>query len=143
MDIESNKSQEIFDNKGENLEALENRLVLKQEPPLYEKIRDILLEGIKSGKWKPGEKLPSENELSSQFGVSRWTIRYAIECLMDENIAVRLPGKGSFVATPELITKEFESGSINLLLESFTGIASSMAFTQFMVVHGIRDVVER
>jgi GntR family transcriptional regulator, arabinose operon transcriptional repressor len=127
----------------DDVETQENDFVINQEPPLYEKIRDILLEGINTKKWKPGEKLPSENELSSQFGVSRWTIRYAIECLMDENIVVRLPGKGSFVADPELITREFQSGTVTILSENFEGIASSMAFTQFLVVHGIRDVMER
>src|SRR5579862_6200871 len=120
----------------EGIETQESDLILNQEPPLYEKIRDILLEGISTKKWKHGDKLPSENELCSQFGVSRWTVRYAIECLMDENIVVRLPGKGSFVADPELITQEFKSGTITILSESFTGMTSSMAFTQFLVVHG-------
>ena len=38
-------------------------------------------EQILEGEWKPGEKIPSENELARQFGVSRVTVRNALQKL--------------------------------------------------------------
>lgn len=65
---------------------------------LYMQIQAYLLDGIKEGRWKGNEALPSENELSSQFGVSRITINKAMDLLVDEGIVYRIQGKGSFVS---------------------------------------------
>ena len=45
---------------------------------LSQEVRDKLVASITSGKFKPGDKLPSERELMEQFGVSRVTIRDAL-----------------------------------------------------------------
>lgn len=64
---------------------------------LYKKIYDDLLEAIEKGIYSPGSKLPSEKELMEQYNVSRITSKKALEMLADQNIIVRMPGKGSFV----------------------------------------------
>lgn len=46
---------------------------------LSDQIFDYLKEQIVSGEWKPGEKIPSETELSAQLGVSRMSLRTAIK----------------------------------------------------------------
>ena len=46
-----------------------------------QQVFDQLREQILSGGWKPGDKLPSENELAAQFGVSRVTVRNALQRL--------------------------------------------------------------
>lgn len=43
--------------------------------PLYQQLKDILVDAIDSEKWKANEKIPSENELSSIYGLSRMTVR--------------------------------------------------------------------
>ncbi|MFD2331630.1 GntR family transcriptional regulator [Cohnella sp. GCM10020058] len=65
---------------------------------LYMQIQSYLLDGIQAGRWKANEALPSENELSSQFGVSRITIKKAMDLLVEEGIVYRIQGKGSFVS---------------------------------------------
>ncbi|MDX1375131.1 MAG: GntR family transcriptional regulator [Burkholderiales bacterium] len=67
--------------------------------PLYRQIKDLLLEGLRGGEWRPGESIPSELELAARFRVSQGTVRKAIDELAAENLLVRRQGKGTFVAT--------------------------------------------
>ena len=53
---------------------------------------------IVSGAWLPGDRAPSENELSVQFGVSRMTARRALDQLARTGDIVRRRGAGSFIA---------------------------------------------
>ncbi|QNK56126.1 GntR family transcriptional regulator [Paenibacillus sp. PAMC21692] len=66
--------------------------------PMYAQIREYLLDGIEGGTWSGEEKLPSENELAEKFGVSRITIKKALDGLVEEGIVYRIQGKGSFVS---------------------------------------------
>ena len=56
---------------------------------------DQLREQILSGGWKPGDKLPSENELAAQFGVSRVTVRNALQRLSGLGLLETRFGEGS------------------------------------------------
>ncbi len=60
-------------------------------------IKDIK-QGINSGKYLPGQKIPSENELAKKFGASRQTVRKAIRKLADEGLVYAQHGCGTFVA---------------------------------------------
>ena len=52
--------------------------------PLYEQLRKALLEAITSGKLPAGTKLPTEEELCAQFGISRPVARQAYNMLIEE-----------------------------------------------------------
>ena len=67
--------------------------------PLYQQIKDLILQGLQSGEWKPGEVIPSEIELAARFRVSQGTVRKAIDALAGDHLLVRRQGKGTFVAT--------------------------------------------
>lgn len=67
--------------------------------PLYKQIKDLLLESLGAGEWKPGESIPSEVELSNLYHVSQGTVRKAIDELAAESVLIRRQGKGTFVAT--------------------------------------------
>lgn len=67
-------------------------------PLLYERVRDYLLDEIRSGRLSPGDRLPSEMELAAQFHVSRITSKRALEILRQDGLATRIRGKGTFVA---------------------------------------------
>lgn len=77
-------------------------LVRSEGIPIYVQIREALRAEITREVLKRGEKLPSENELASQFKVSRMTIRESIEDLVDEGLLYRRHGVGTFVAYPHL-----------------------------------------
>ena len=66
--------------------------------PLYYQIHQHLLDQIQSGALKPGQPLPSEQEISSRMGVSRMTARQAVKSLCDIGIAYSRRGVGTFVS---------------------------------------------
>ncbi|HWI66045.1 MAG TPA: GntR family transcriptional regulator [Symbiobacteriaceae bacterium] len=70
--------------------------------PLYYQIKARLLEAIENGQLKPGDRVLSERELTTQFGVSRMTARQALTELENQGYLYRVQGKGTFVATPKL-----------------------------------------
>src|SRR3954471_5836510 len=67
--------------------------------PLYQQIKDLILQSLQAGEWKPGEVIPSEMDLAARYRVSQGTVRKAIDELAAENLVVRRQGKGTFVAT--------------------------------------------
>jgi GntR family transcriptional regulator len=64
---------------------------------MYEVIRRDLLAQVRRGLLKAGDRLPSEPELSARFGVSRMTVRQAIDRLVGEHVVVRRRGSGTYV----------------------------------------------
>jgi DNA-binding FadR family transcriptional regulator len=70
-------------------------------PPLKPKFGDRLLvslqEAIETGRWKPGDRIPTERALSVHYGVARNTIRRALQQLEDAGHIVRHVGRGTFV----------------------------------------------
>jgi DNA-binding GntR family transcriptional regulator len=64
----------------------------------YALLRDVLLEAIASGHWKPGAQLPTEQELARETPFSLGTVQRALRSLVDEGIIVRRQGFGTFVA---------------------------------------------
>ena len=69
--------------------------------PLYEQLRKALLEAITSGKLSAGTKLPTEEELCAQFGISRPVARQAYNMLIEEGFVERIRGRGTFVRSPD------------------------------------------
>lgn len=67
---------------------------------LHEQLADELRRQIRT--MNDGDRLPTEGELSETYGLSRTTIRKAIQALVEESLVVRRRGKGSFVASPPL-----------------------------------------
>lgn len=65
--------------------------------PLYLQVRDLLVQRILSGEWRPGSAIPTEPALMSELGVSLGTIRKALEVMEAERIVVRRQGRGTFV----------------------------------------------
>ena len=74
----------------------------KMRQPLYLQLAGDLRDGIAEHKWQPGDLLPSETELSRDYGVSRGTVVKAIEVLLREGLAQRKQGVGTFVSRPAL-----------------------------------------
>lgn len=62
----------------------------------YYDLMEDLREKILSGEVKPGEKIPSENQLSSEYGVSRQTVRKALQILQNEGYIYAEHGRGTF-----------------------------------------------
>lgn len=69
--------------------------------PLYLQLKDYILEKINNNEWSVGEKLPTEVELQDMLGISRITIRHALDLLENEGHIVKKRAKGTFVAPPK------------------------------------------
>ena len=67
--------------------------------PLYQQIKALMTKSLQRAEWRPGEAIPSENELAARFKVSQGTVRKAIDELAADNLLVRRQGKGTFVST--------------------------------------------
>jgi ABC-type glycerol-3-phosphate transport system substrate-binding protein len=71
--------------------------LVKKALPQYMRIKESLIEEIRLGKYQPFETIPSELKLSEIFGVSRLTIRRALNELVLEGLLIREQGRGSYV----------------------------------------------
>lgn len=78
---------------------INNKATKKNKPAKYTIIKQYICEHIESGEWPQNAKVPSENELTQQFNVSRMTARRALQDLTEQGILVRSQGAGTFVAT--------------------------------------------
>ncbi len=65
--------------------------------PIWKSISDSLRDEIAAGHYVPGDKLPTEAELSARFGVNRHTIRHALSALIDDGLVASRRGSGVFV----------------------------------------------
>ena len=70
--------------------------------PFYYQINEFLQDQIKNGVFNPGDSLPPERELCETFGVSRGTIRQAINLLAIKGYVRRKQGKGTVISHPTL-----------------------------------------
>lgn len=82
----------------------------------------ILRAAVKQGVYAAGQLIPSERELCSREGLSRTTVRRAIQLLVDEGVLYRVPGSGTYVghAAPLTIEPLQEHATIGLILPTLT-----------------------
>ncbi len=105
---------------------IEHKIYKDSVIPLYHQLKEILRAQILTRIYKPHQQIPSEHELQKTYGLSRATIRKAIDGLVRDGLIYRLHGKGSFVAPP----KENQI----ITLDSFTENMRALGFSQATVV---------
>ncbi len=95
--------------------------------PKYIKIKNDIEDMINEGKIKPGSKLPTENELSEKYEVSRHTVRKALNILRQEGLLYRKQGVGTFYkSNSKKSTKNIGFISISLHAYIFADMLSSV-----------------
>jgi GntR family transcriptional regulator len=80
--------------------SAESPLVKDGLVPLYQQLHGILRDQVRSGRLSPGDLVPPESALMRDYGVSRITVRAALEQLVREGLIERQRGRGSFVRVP-------------------------------------------
>jgi GntR family transcriptional regulator len=65
--------------------------------PLYHQLASLLRKQINSGELSPGDRVPTEIELSERYNTSRNTVRLALDVLRNEGLLTSQQGRGSFV----------------------------------------------
>lgn len=91
--------------------------------PIFVQIRRRLEDAFDRGVLRPHQRIPSERQLSEAFGVSRMTVRQALDAMTSDGRLYSLPGKGTFVRDGPLI----EQPLLHLT-----------SFTQDMLARGLR-----
>jgi GntR family transcriptional regulator of arabinose operon len=72
-----------------------------ERTPLYQIVQEYIRDLISSQTLKVGDRIPTEKELMSRFGVSKITVVNALSGLANEGIITRVPGKGTFISEPK------------------------------------------
>lgn len=107
-----------------NPDKFTNAKIDKRSPlPYHYQLREIIRSAIAANHWQVGDQLPSENQLCDDFGVSRTTVREALDALVGEGLLTREKGVGTFVADPKF-------------MEQWSG--SSIGFSDSIVQQGYK-----
>ena len=70
---------------------------LDESQPLFQQIAQMIIDDIIDDRLKEGERIPSENELSSFYNINRATVRNGLQMLVDKAIIYKKRGIGMFV----------------------------------------------
>ena len=102
-------------------------MAIKKTETFVEQVVEVIKERIDAGVYAPGQRIPSENELSAELQVSRATTRSAYIKLSTEGIIKRIHGDGTYVREriPDLISAQGGVWDFNKLIEH-QGYQSSM-----------------
>jgi DNA-binding GntR family transcriptional regulator len=119
----------------------------------YMQIADAIRQRIGRGDYRPGDRLPSESEFCTEFGVSPMTLRRALAVLEDAGVLVAEQGRGTFVRALDLgvatfrlhqITSQWQDGSVDVrLLAASTARASERVAGVLQLPVGRRTVYLR
>jgi GntR family histidine utilization transcriptional repressor len=82
------------------------------EKPRYQQLKEQIIAQISSGKLRPRDRVPSENDLVGSAGVSRMTANRALRELTVEGYVERIAGVGTFVARPRAASHVLEVRNI-------------------------------
>lgn len=76
------------------------KLPKDSDTPPYRLVAEELRRQIRSGRLKPGERVPSSRDLEATYEIANMTARSALRMLRDEGLIYSMPGRGNFVADP-------------------------------------------
>lgn len=92
------------------------KLPKDSDTPPYRLVAEELRRQIRSGRLKPGERVPSSRDLEAAYEIANMTARSALRVLRDEGLIYSMPGRGNFVADPlpaETDAKAGTSGAVS------------------------------
>lgn len=104
---------------------------------VFEQLKDSIM----SGEWKPGEKMPSENELVSILGVSRISVRSALQRLSGLGLIESRRGEGTFVR--KFYSADGLKAVIPVIAMSASDRKSLFEFRRILEIEGAALAAER
>ena len=119
---------------------------MSMEKAVYVQLMENILEKIRTGEYRVGEKIMSERQMAQQYGINRLTVRSAIKKLVDEGTLVSIQGKGTFVSRLPKNEKKVTFGdnenvslSRNLVQSGFQSTRTVLSFKQIENQGATRD----
>ena len=84
---------------------------------MHVQFENIVRQRIENEEWVPNFMIPSENELSKMYGISRMTVRGVLNRIVSAGLLYRVPGKGTFVAEEKIESRPLSYMGIREQLE--------------------------
>ncbi len=106
-----------------------------RDVPKYQWIRDEILSWIEAGSISPGDKLPIESDLATQFSASRQTIRQAVGELVTKGYLERIQGSGTYYVGQPVINATTTNSGIIAIVTTY--------ISDYIFPHIIRGIEER
>lgn len=129
-----------------DLQNMEQALILQRAAAVIKKtsmislrlqIMDFIQTEIQAGLLRPGDQIPSENNLAEALKISRMTVRSAFDELVITGVLTRMPGKGTFVTPAEQKEDVGSAGVVAFITGDISGLMMPHVFT------GIQSVMEK
>jgi GntR family histidine utilization transcriptional repressor len=93
--------------------------------PLYGQIKATIAKRIRAAEWPADFQVPREEELATEFGASKLTVRRALRELQSEGMLIRIQGRGTFVIGPKMQCAIFELSDVSEEIEDGGGVHTS------------------
>lgn len=114
---------------------------LTESVPLYYQLGSLLREKIVSGQLSPGDRIPTEAELSQEYGVSRITVRQALAAMEEDGLIRREAGRGTFVTEHRSYTETLKvQGSLDDLISM--GVTTAVKLLDLRTVKATPEQAE-
>ncbi|KRL04902.1 GntR family transcriptional regulator [Liquorilactobacillus oeni] len=108
--------------------------------PIYIQIHNVIKRSIETGKWSVGDRIPSERQLAVDFGVSRMTLRQAVQTLVEEGILERHVGSGTYVARQKVQEKMSGVTSFTELTKAQGKVPSSKTLSYHVATPSLSEM---
>ena len=73
----------------------------REDQPRWQQVAQVIRKRIAASTYRPGSRVPSENDLMQEFGIARMTAHKVMRALRDEGTVYTVRGMGSFVSPPQ------------------------------------------
>jgi len=107
---------------------------------LHHQLETLIRHKIEIGHLQPGDRLPTEQELCLQYGLSRTPVRQALQDLVRDGLVVRVPGRGTFVAEERDNSHARGATTLRVVTEPYWGRTLAQAAKQWNEAHPHRRV---
>jgi GntR family transcriptional regulator, arabinose operon transcriptional repressor len=111
--------------------------------PIRSQLKELLLQEIRNGRFKPGCRIPSERKIAERYGISRASVRESISELLNSGLLFRTVGKGTFVSptpTPAPPEKLVSTGPHNIAFIISESIFHFVQTGYNKILAGVQDV---
>lgn len=112
---------------------------MSEHTPSYVRLKEWIQKRISSGEFVPGDALPSERALAAQHGLSRMTVRHAIDDLVSAGALYREQGRGTFVSARKMKQRNIASFSETVRQMGFVPSTRILGFSSAVPPRDIAD----
>lgn len=114
----------------------------RSRTPIFEQIKEQIMNLINIGELKPDDKLPSIRQLASDLNLNVNTVKRAFQDLETEKVTYSIPGKGVFIS-PTAIANEFVLDNAESELKRILASSKAKGVTQERIIALVNEIYEK